>query len=679
MSSSLSQSFSSSNDGTYPSDIPVSVRGNAKLQLLSCAQCPMDTPVLWLKMVRSYSWCISMSCCSCSNSWFCCTVCDYTRLSRFPDVNRRSRHHRKYHCGRKKLKSSPQCVDSFVAEDDVDNPSPLPSDTSPTAPVFSELLNVIGVPTCDSHLAPLGNASSVKFFHQEVMSVGKSGIRCLIAKAQFGLPSLGGELSNHDVDVQLLLADFIFGLTSSQRRVFPEIIRKILEMPEYRLRDVNEPLSSVEVIPSCASEPIPRFLCKAPLDYRFLRSTYVEGRDAMISNLPRPLVTMLSGHSYMSLREIVAHHLAFSESEELCCWDHITQLQGDYPIRSLFECKLSRQAYAEAQAVNHFRTTFPILFTKWSDDFEPNSQAKQNRGSAWVCTVTFCLPSDCVRPATYVVALGEKDLDHSPVEMRFNEELAELTSGDQWFYHGGAKCTIRCHLFLLAVLKDQPERRRGCCLSLGNGRFSSRWGYTADLSSTCHLLPSCPDCSVDVATLNDPIEGRDCDACANWNFDSGLMKFDPPANFPIRESDLATIIVDGQLLPQRITFGRLIDAANIAREKYEGGEWDANQTISYLSVHGLNIDFCNQLIDDLDNGRSFCIPPAWSQVSSIGCLLDVPMHLLGLGISKAIHQGILWVWLLQRRLGSSFSRSVAGKLESVCSMKLSWCKARSVG
>jgi hypothetical protein len=366
-------------------------------------------------------------------------------LSRFPDVDRRTRHHSKYHSGQKKLKSTQSCAISAVFNDDSDNFHSSPSEVHPP-PSFSQLLFDVGITPSESHLATLGNSCSNRFFNHEVIS-RESGIRCLIAKSQFGLPSLGSQLSDHDVDVQLLLADFVFGLTGSQRRVFPELLRKILEMPEYS-GDAKQPAASSSTNVVIVSPPAaPRLLCKAPLDYQYLRSTYLEGKDALISNLPRPRVIGLAGHSYMSLREIVAHHLAFSGPQELSCWDSHPVVGDGQSIKSIFECAIAQQAFTEAQSVNHFCTSFPVLFTKWSDDFEPNSQAKSNRGSAWVCTITFCLPPGCTRPATYVVALGDKDLDHSIVETEFNKEYNDLTSGEQWFYHGGGQRVLSVVIF----------------------------------------------------------------------------------------------------------------------------------------------------------------------------------------------------------------------------------------
>ena len=166
-----------------------------------------------------------------------------------------------------------------------------------------------------------------------------------------------------------------------------------------------------------------------------------------------------------------------------------------------------------------------------------------------------------------------------------------------------------------------------------------------------------------------------CERCANWNFNSSLMGYSPPSDFPLVELDAGTNLTDGCLFPRMLSFERLIEVSQCARENYATSRWDSKQTISYLSVSGLNVDFCSRLMDAVDNEEPFVIPPTWCQLRHLYCSIDVPMHLLGLGISKAIHQSIVWTWLAQRRMGSSFTRSSAGKLESIYSLKLSWCKA----
>jgi len=134
-----------------------------------------------------------------------------------------------------------------------------------------------------------------------------------------------------------------------------------------------------------------------------LRSMYTEGKHAIIPNLPSPSVIKVCRHSYMSLREAVAHHLAFATAAEKHAFD-----DANAGVTDLFSSKMGIELFKKSQQINHYAPTVPVLFTKWADDFEPNSQAKQNRGSGWCFSITFILPAGCHRRSTYIIALGEK-------------------------------------------------------------------------------------------------------------------------------------------------------------------------------------------------------------------------------------------------------------------------------
>jgi hypothetical protein len=43
-------------------------------------------------------------------------------------------------------------------------------------------------------------------------------------------------------------------------------------------------------------------------------------------------------------------------------------------------------------------------------------------------------------------------------------------------------------------LGDQPERRGGNVLQLGNSRNHARWRFSCDYSQLLDVIPSCPKC-----------------------------------------------------------------------------------------------------------------------------------------------------------------------------------------
>ena len=318
-------------------------------------------------------------------------------------------------------------------------------------------------------------------------------------------------------------------------------------------------------------------------------------------------------------------------------------------MSSLHGSVRGQQIFNESQAVNNFMPTIPVMFTKWSDGFEPNSQAKQNCGSGWCCTITFCTSSGSNATKTYIISLDKKDLDHEPVEAQFNIELERLSKGGVKFYHGGIQRQVHVNVALLAVLKDQPERRKGCMISLGNSRYTACWGYSANLAAIYRLLPSCLTCHAKLKSGE--LSDVQCSVCANWDYTSTLLAYPPPDDFPVEEihQDLA-----GSLHPFKLSFDLLKYALVHAEDMYMDGTWNVKGLQAYLSVHSLNAEIIESVISCIDNEEPITIPATWSQVADIALLVDVIMHLLGLRVSKAVNRDLIKSWLIQCKVFSSF-------------------------
>ena len=88
----------------------------------------------------------------------------------------------------------------------------------------------------------------------------------------------------------------------------------------------------------------------------------------------------------MSVGHMSADVLVFS-TEVDNSWDAV---DSSLRVSLLPESFQGQRSKTEAQHVNNYLPTLPIKMPKWSDDFKPNTQAKQNREGVWVCTVTFC-------------------------------------------------------------------------------------------------------------------------------------------------------------------------------------------------------------------------------------------------------------------------------------------------
>ena len=149
--------------------------------------------------------------------------------------------------------------------------------------------------------------------------------------------------------------------------------------------------------------------------------------------------------------------------------------------RKLSQSVAAREIYLHA--VNRNPTLSPndimvILGVQWSDDFEPNTSSKVNRGSVWMKTVTI-LSNDFetnVLKNTYIISMGLKSANHSQVERRYLKECDELANGiDNIFYAMKLGCHVYVHFEIVAAIADQPERRSMNHLMLGNSMFVPRF------------------------------------------------------------------------------------------------------------------------------------------------------------------------------------------------------------
>ena len=184
-----------------------------------------------------------------------------------------------------------------------------------------------------------------------------------------------------------------------------------------------------------------------PTSGEAMRSLYVDGCNAILPNLPRPGVQEVGDHSYVSpvccVADMLAHGMALdSVPREV---PEVVQSLG-----SSAESVLRRD-----KIVGDSRYGLPSLhvwLTEWSDDFDPNTSSKSNRGSVWIKTLTISAPPEHVNRGlhTYAVTMGPKRSNHEVVENMFQEDLE-----------------TGC---LLVSLQDQPERRACTYMLGGNSR-----------------------------------------------------------------------------------------------------------------------------------------------------------------------------------------------------------------
>ncbi|KAL7556727.1 hypothetical protein ACA910_019541 [Epithemia clementina (nom. ined.)] len=158
---------------------------------------------------------------------------------------------------------------------------------------------------------------------------------------------------------------------------------------------------------------------------------FTKGENAFLENLPCPPVVTENNHANVCLGDCIADLLVHGTQ--------VSSLFNRKDIKDLYpnNCCISLEQLEKAHEIcedvlsQNYDVNYPVLPLYgicWSDDCDPNSMNKNNCGSIWVKTVTLSSPkSDCLHN-TYVLAIGQKEDDHSVVESSYNDEIKELSS-----------------------------------------------------------------------------------------------------------------------------------------------------------------------------------------------------------------------------------------------------------
>ena len=116
------------------------------------------------------------------------------------------------------------------------------------------------------------------------------------------------------------------------------------------------------------------------------------------------------------------------------------------------------------------------------------------------------------------------------------ELLSKGTNASQFYSAKNQKC-VNVHAEIFVTLQDQPERRSANYVCLGNGTYTSRFGYAADLCAVSTGIPACDKCLESIPLNEDAINmtnNNNCPNCVLWSIDSdsGKLDFLPPQHFP---------------------------------------------------------------------------------------------------------------------------------------------------
>ena len=144
---------------------------------------------------------------------------------------------------------------------------------------------------------------------------------------------------------------------------------------------------------------------------------YLRGPRSILKNIPMPKVKFIENHSYVSVKQCAANFLSMHHYP-----GKISHLKNKI-VKSLVDSNIGKEVLARAIKSNPSvkeKDILLLLGLQWSDDFEPNSSSKSNRGSVWIKTVSFIsdrlTKNDIVN--TYPISIGNKAPNHDVLEQR---------------------------------------------------------------------------------------------------------------------------------------------------------------------------------------------------------------------------------------------------------------------
>ena len=442
-----------------------------------------------------------------------------------------------------------------------------------------------------------------------------------------------------------------------------------------------------------------------PMDVSLARSLYLKGKYSILERLPQPKVSILEDgkHAYVSLFEIIQD--AFGHGIEMLNLNDakkIMTLEAS-DVTCIYESKRAQEIRKCAP-----QDAFVFLLLEWRDDARAN-RGMRNNGSLWIKTVSFVSDNNHEsRKNTYPIAIGPKGADHEIVESKLKTELLELKNKNKkhFVYSTVEKKQIRVYGDMFASLMDQPERRSSNALMLGNGIFSSRWGYSLNLNALKSVLPSCSSCyKQNFQNIMEchRIKEWECKQCLNWNIDQEhkLNLYHSPDSFPNGELNEDK---NKKLKPFQLTYDMLIPNISKAFDRIKNGTWSVSQARSFLSVLCVSHTDQDSIIAHAQNASElefleknkfehpiryiniqkqkqlspslfieWKLPSLWTRNIPLKRTSDVVMHLIFLGIEKHVNKDITKFMLYNEKF-SSFSRHVHDLFSTMMSLSIKdWC------
>lgn len=631
------------------------------LQLMRCPKCPIDIDQNDIYRCQSNSHLlpdsiIQLSCCKCSTRWYYCSTCVNMR-KHMVNTQQLGRHIKKYHPTKSNYTLSQQ--ENIHVEK-----CTLPRRNSPL--LVQQTYQSFEFPT-----EPHDVHTDMNIFSTNEQNIyHKWNRKCLgnnylVGKAHFdnNLEDIIKLIDVQDVTMNLDIASFLGTLSRHQQKKFANIIDAV--KTNFLERDCKD------LVSTSAGEAWK--YTNVPTSYQGMRKTYLEGKNALLPNVPCPFATKLDeNHSYLSIRDMISHFLALNVPLHEMWSNNNYEKRTIKSDSSIYNSKAVMEIMKKVENIYNRHSVLVLIGIEFSDDFDPNNSIKSNRQSVWMKSLTISPLTDKMHSmiTTYPISFGLKNSNHQIVEEKMNIELFGLSSPQQnnLFYHKQSDSMVRVHFELLLSLQDQPERRSCSGLMLGGGTYSARWGYSCNFMEIKKKLVSCEGC-LQKLLANQVI--HNCTKCTNWDIVPGervVLEYDPPHNYPDQSSFLN---VKQKIVPFKLTFKLLREQVELAQTQLNNNIWNRANVEAYLRTFCINKDSIDKLIVKCDTKVDWDVPCSWRRNVFLHQHVDVIMHLVFLGIVKKVIIQIQQ-WTQIRLQYTSFLKYMEGILESLKKFNLSW-------
>lgn len=646
---------------------------NTPSELLRCESCS-KFPAKNGYAQTEHAWLIKMFCCG--NVWYNCTICATSRSRITTDnYHRPVRRHRTKHphaqppmlpvFGAKSVDVVGAKTVTYVFMTPNDNNTVQDNDDVEMGD--ADLLHPPDSPRTQMPVPPASpeafkRVASGNFFENDLVGKGELYL-CQQAQLQNSLMLPESSWDGEDVELSLKIARMCMNLSRQQKERFADILNLTVIQTEKNL-------TARQHKPFCPA---------VPRSFPMLRKQIMEGKHAILPNLPHPSIRKHGDDiAYTSIIECIQDLFAHGIPIE-----QIMPRAEAGVVTKASESERAQEIHENAITIHGKDGDIAIIpLIEWADDHESNQVKTERSSGVFKKTLTISPKHGTPHPVlyTYPLVIGPKGADYTEVELFHNEELDRLSRKPAVMIFSKEKKRVQgVHGEMFAALQDQPQRRSQNAMQQGNSKRHACFGYNYPYHYEWQSVPSCSSCQADLQMKG--FRDDNCQHCKSWKL-SGKFKLSYD-----HLKDAATKVYDD------IVSGKMpVDDANRLlasvcindREASKIVEHATNRaTLNQVAEEGiLEVEYpelARMLEESPELFLQCAFPPAWSKRNfKLWQNVEAIMHLIFLGLCKAtMRLSNKWCTCLSK--WPPFLDYIAGVPESVERLSLEWCKAKSYG